>query len=284
MQHVIASRKIRNNDLNFELVTVSPHLARQWLDCNVKNRKIKKSFLTRLVSDIKAGNWRITGEAIKFATDGTLLDGQHRLQACIDADMPIVTLVVYGVPNEVQNVMDTGVSRLASDILTMRGLTNGANVAACLRILLNEKLQRPVGSGGNSLISNSEILKALDRHPNLPLYVPTAGSLPRGISSAMVGYVRYVTTQFCDQQLEGEEMFKVLQTGIPSYEGDAIHAFRERIIREGIDRSTLGGTGKQVIFDTFKLCWNKFVMNEEVRHLKWMRSPVAIRGLKLSDL
>lgn len=62
-------------------VPIDPATAERWLKANKRNRKLRRGPVLAYARDMAAGNWRLTGEAIKFAPDGTLLDGQHLLGA-----------------------------------------------------------------------------------------------------------------------------------------------------------------------------------------------------------
>jgi hypothetical protein len=282
MQAVIAAKRAKNNDFNFELVTISPQLARQWLDQNHNNRKLKKRFVATLAGDIASGNWRITGDSIKFGPDGSLLDGQHRLAACIAADKPITSLVIYGVPPDAKVVMDTGKARSPSDVLAMNGHKNTNALTTAYRLLINER-KCNVLIGGASFATNAEIMAAASKHPRMPLYVPMPGTFPHGISIGLVGYVRYVGSTFCGHAIEGDEMVEVLKTGVPSYDGDAIHAWREKVIHSYAE-SVAGVGGRVATIQTFKWCWNKFVAKEPVTRLRWVQTDVAINRLNLKDL
>ena len=75
----------------------------------------------------------MTGDPIKFSSDGRLLDGQHRLEACEIAGLPISTHVVFGVDPGAFTTIDTGRSRSASDALAIEGVRNYQEVAGALR-------------------------------------------------------------------------------------------------------------------------------------------------------
>jgi hypothetical protein len=69
---------------------------------------------------MKAGGWRLNGETIKFYEDGTLADGQNRLEAVIRSGVPIEMEVRYGIPNDV-TTFDIGSNRNMHDILVLSG-------------------------------------------------------------------------------------------------------------------------------------------------------------------
>lgn len=128
-----------NNDraIRYETINVTPELAEQWLSKNLGNRSLRQRKVDTLASDMKSGNWRETGEAIKFDWNGRLIDGQHRLQAIIASGVNLHLLVVTGLDPATQRVIDTGTKRSAGDALRMAGEGGNSNiVAAVVRILL----------------------------------------------------------------------------------------------------------------------------------------------------
>ncbi len=48
------------------VVMVDPETARRWLGRNTHNRRIRLRVVAAYARDMSAGNWHITGEAIKF--------------------------------------------------------------------------------------------------------------------------------------------------------------------------------------------------------------------------
>src|SRR3990172_2754159 len=84
---------------DLEVVEITPDLAARWLLSNTHNRTMKVKAIARYAADIRSGAWYVNGETIKFAADGTLLDGQNRLRACIEAGRAFTSVVVRGLPH-----------------------------------------------------------------------------------------------------------------------------------------------------------------------------------------
>lgn len=116
-----------------DVITVTPALAQEWLDRNVHNRPIRKNKVADYARDMRSGRWALNGEAVKFAIDGVLLDGQHRLLAIVAADIHVPMLVVSGLANETQTTMDAGVKRTTGDALGLEGEKNSQMLAATLK-------------------------------------------------------------------------------------------------------------------------------------------------------
>lgn len=77
-----------------------PSVAKQWLDEHQrKNRNVSGNVVSRYARTMEGGDWLLNGEAIVFSTNGTMMNGQHRLNACIASREPLKILVVVGVPD-----------------------------------------------------------------------------------------------------------------------------------------------------------------------------------------
>jgi len=114
-------------------VDVTPELAAAILSEGSRNRNIRRKDVIRYAADMKQGLWATTGEAIKFDQDGSLLDGQHRLSAVVDAQITVPMLFVYDIPRASQDVMDSGRRRSLADQLAMRGAGNCNRLAAAIK-------------------------------------------------------------------------------------------------------------------------------------------------------
>jgi len=154
-----------------QIIEVGPALAKSWLLLNKHNRKIKQHKITQYARDMREGNWRYTGEALKFNNRGELADGQNRLHAIIDAQVSVPMLIVTGVDPEAQQVMDAGAPRTAADALHLDGFKNGQPLAATIRVHLMWK----AGSfahcmssvSGDIMPSNAETVKYAEEHPDM---------------------------------------------------------------------------------------------------------------------
>ena len=269
-------------EIKSETVTITPSVAQAWLSMNANNRKRQPRFVRQYARDMKDGGWRLTGDSIKFDVNNRLIDGQHRLAACVEADRPFQSLVIYNLPVGTQDVIDTGKSRSSQDVLAIHGVQNATSIASAIKLLVNEK--RGISNvGGQATITHSELLAALDRHPNIVQYVSPIRTFPRGISTPTVGYIRYVASTFLNKYERANAMVTVLKSGIPDYEGDPIHAFRERILRTYAE--SIGGVQqRQATWWTLKYCWNLFAAGKTVTALRWRTDDVPIIGLNLKDL
>lgn len=209
-----------------ETMTVTPEMATEWLKHNTGNRPLMPAHIAQLASDMTSGRWVLNGETIKFAPNGRLLDGQNRLMAIKKANMPIVCVVAYNVPESAFSTIDVGRRRTNAQIGAIAGFKNVHNLAAAARAILMAQ------SGSNRAQSPAEMLSTIDAHPLLEHYVSeiakgdvrsVAGSGFAGVLTLMAEkYGREVADSFLHQVRTGEN----LSRGSPAYE------LREKFIRQ----------------------------------------------------
>ncbi len=82
---------------------------------------------------MRRGDWLVTHQGIAFDTNGVLVDGQHRLAAIIEADLPVEVTVFTDVEPDTFDVLDTGKRRNAADVLAIEGEKSTATLAAMVR-------------------------------------------------------------------------------------------------------------------------------------------------------
>lgn len=120
----------------FEVISVTPAMAREWLGHNTNNRNVRPGRVARYASDMRLQQWALTGEPIKRAPSGELLDGQHRLLAVIEANISVTMVVARNIPASARASMDTGVGRQAADQLRINGHAHAYVQAAAAKWLI----------------------------------------------------------------------------------------------------------------------------------------------------
>lgn len=103
---------------------ITPELAKDILAGNTRNRSISARLVESLLRDIKEGRWILTHQGIGLASDGGLVDGQHRLTAIALSGETVRMNVTYNVDPKAFEVVDTNNRpRSQADIL---GLQRGS--------------------------------------------------------------------------------------------------------------------------------------------------------------
>jgi hypothetical protein len=116
------------------IIEIDPHSAEMILtDRNQGNRPPKPNKVQQFAADMANGRWGVTGDTLKFAPDGRLLDGQNRLAASVRANKPFKTHVVFGIDPALFGRMDIGKPRNAADVLHIAGYKYASTLASALR-------------------------------------------------------------------------------------------------------------------------------------------------------
>ena len=160
----------REPALDLEIMTITPELAQEWLDRGGANRKITRRRVEAMAAAIQRGEWRLTGEAIKLDDEGRVRDGQNRLSAIVEAGIPVRSVVARGVTEEAFDVMDTGRSRTAADVLHIHGYPSQNALAAAARgLMFIERYGRVFPSQRDShlYVTPVTVLQYVKEHPEL---------------------------------------------------------------------------------------------------------------------
>lgn len=249
-------------------VLVDVDTAQRWLETNAANRSIRDRQVNQYARDMAAGKWAFTGEPIKFAKDGRLLDGQHRLWAIVMAEVSLPLTVVRGLEDTAQSYMDTGTARTAKDALSLNGERYAAALGAVARlaILLESEQQ---GTKLNNAVSHAEIFEWIDEHPESRDAVARWHNRKReiGLPGAVLSYCVYRFAQIdapaCD------EFFRGLATHVNLPARSPILALSARLVKVRASRTQVAnGDYVLLVFRT----WNAWRMNRPMKQIKLPQS------------
>ena len=122
--------------MEFKETEIGPDLAKSLLATTKVNRKIKSAVVKQYADAMRRGVWSLTSQGIVIDSEGTLIDGQHRLTAIVLTGITVPMLITSGVPKESQQVLDGGSKRSVSDNLSMYdGLKKPKFVVAVARTI-----------------------------------------------------------------------------------------------------------------------------------------------------
>lgn len=162
------SYKYLPTNMNAVFILITPELASMWMEGNTSNRNKKLTKIKQYARDMQSSRWLPTGETIKIAENGRLLDGQNRLQACIDSNAPFPSWVIFNVPTEAFMAIDTGAKRSTSDVLTIVGEDNTVIMSAvlkCVYVYLHGKMMPRISNVMNP--TPHDLLDLLHEFPEL---------------------------------------------------------------------------------------------------------------------
>ncbi len=150
-----------------KIQTVTPRRAAEYLERNTANRPLSKRTVREFAEAMRRGEWRVTHQGIAFDTEGALVDGQHRLAAIIEADLPVETTVF------------------------MR------------TVWLYQHRPELNWSGGDAGVSNHQIVATLEAHPKLRDYVGLGEQVATatGMIKSAAGAASYLVSQASKRDL-----------------------------------------------------------------------------------
>lgn len=151
-----------------QVFDVTPDLATQWLERNTRNRGLRQSVVNRYASDMKAGKWMVTGDAIGFDVNGSIVNGQHRLWAVLESDVTVRMTVAFGLQPDVVSVLDDHLKRNLVDVAKIRrpGTTVNSLHASVVKLLMITAIQNTSLEPRAALerVTRQDELDVLDRH------------------------------------------------------------------------------------------------------------------------
>lgn len=250
----------------FNVVEITPAMAAEWMARNHHNRALRERVAQVYAADIEAGDWQWTGETIKFAADGTLLDGQHRLRAIVIADRPVKMLVVHGLDMEAQRDVDRGVPRKFPDVLKLRNEENVVTLAAVVRRVHNWQLghRRSFANIGDTTVA--QLLRTLDQHPELREVAIEANRIAShsDLPASVVGVCLWAFDEL--DTGDSRHFFDRLVDGTGHTKGDPIYELRRTLAGTKEVRGERSQTYLAAI--TIK-AWNAYRQGRTVGMYRW---------------
>ena len=161
-------------------VEITPDMATKWLEnpsFNIINRAIRQSDVITWADIMRRKQWKLNGATIIISDDGKLLDGQHRLWACLESKTPFKTYLIEGMTQEVFDTIDVGKKRSASDMLQIHNKLSGneplkyeAAIMAAIMTCLEYKMD--VWKNRHShVITHHDKLEFFKRNPEIADWV-----------------------------------------------------------------------------------------------------------------
>lgn len=177
-------------DPSVETLQVTPQLAKDWLNQNENNRRLRPGVVDAYARQMRNGRWPFTGEPIQRDVNGNLINGQHRLSALVEAGVTLPFVVVSGLPPEVADVVDTQARRSAGDMLERYGELHTRSLGSAVRIALLQE-QGALSTGGQTQIGHTEIRAFIDYNPDIRDAVSLALRVYRGMDAPSPAALAY---------------------------------------------------------------------------------------------
>lgn len=252
---------------------VSPGTAMTWLEGNTHNRPIRQGDVDKWATDMREGRWVLNGDTVKFDTEGTLVDGQHRLWAVIQADTCVAMTVARNVPLEAQDTIDIGSRRTAGDQLILGGadLSRAAaqSTSAIVRGLFLYEGKRA---------SQTEVLAFARAHADRlgqAVYYVNASKTAGLRGGTIYGLAFYVLSEVDFE--DATTFMRDVTTGEGLVQGDPQYALRSRFLRTP-PRTDRSPSSVKVNMAYVVKAWNAWREGRKLQHIRYALdepAPVA---------
>lgn len=254
--------------LEISIEEIDPLTAEIYLGHNDRNRRLTRGQVYRLAGALRRDEWCLNGETIVFDSAGDLTDGQHRLRGIINADKPMLTVVVRGVePRRAQDTTGTGIKRTLGGQLSVHEEENAPTLAAAIMVVHKLTVER---NWAGSYPTNLQGLEILRLHPKLREACIIGGRANRSVlkySSGTATALYYLFTTVDDQ--DAKTFWMRLMVGDLLESGDPIHALRQAMLKDtNRPKSQARMTQRNRVALTIK-AWVLWRQGEECKQLRW---------------
>lgn len=257
------------------LVRITPELASRLLESNDRNRSIHEVKRLEYAKDMADGRWRVNGATICFDWNGRLIDGQHRLRACVKTGIPLDVFVIDGLDPESILTIDGGAARNLADVLRIEGESCSRAVAALATADARWNLvspSAPFGAGSGNILTRTDIHDWYRAHADdIRTGVRTGKNIGSAcgflLSQTMIG-VLWLNLSRIDSD-DADDFFQRLADGAGLEEGSPILTLRNTLARLKAQKDNgISTTPRYKAAITLK-AWNRYRRGERAMVLAW---------------
>lgn len=249
---------------------ITPDVAVQMLECNVKNRNVSDFTVERYAKDMQWGDWQLTGGAIVFNTQGQLDDGQHRLLACVRSGVPFDTVVIRGTEPKAQDMMDGGRKRSNADVLAIRGEKNYTALATAAGVIAAAReygFDAAFRKGRNYSVTRAEVLREAMGKEELKtcVHACVTESVKKAYSCGDMAALYYVFRKI--DRDDADFFLADFSKSVPTRQ--PVQLLKNTLITDKANKKQKLGRDTKAAFAI--KAWNAFRNGEEPAFLRWTR-------------
>lgn len=215
---------------DLHIATITPQIAATLLRANTCNRPVSRMIVANYAEMMASGQWKLNGETIKVTSKGVLLDGQHRLLACVQSGTAFRAYYVEVEDDTVFDTIDVGKKRSGSDILAIKGEKQTSLLAAVLP-LVRAYYKTGKLNVNSRRCNNMDLEGILEEHPDVREDVSYAGSrkvCAQLYTKTSIAVSRYVLSMIDRKQAHA--FIEDLLYGEGLKRGDAAFAVRNHML------------------------------------------------------
>jgi hypothetical protein len=198
--------------------TITPGRAAELLAHNSVNRVLRDSKVRDYADRMTRGEWRLNGATITLDSDGSLIDGQHRLAAAVLAGVPLRAFMVTGLEPDVRPTVDAGLMRVFADDLAILGVTDTLHKAAILRkAVLWDRTHGLAQLGGES-VTRSLLMEQWPKYESAVEEAAPAKRFVTGVpvTSGAASFMWWLSRRYSSSPEVIEQFFEIVRDGSQS--------------------------------------------------------------------
>lgn len=260
-------------------LTITPDLADAMLSLNEDNRPRRQVTIRKYAELMQAGKWVWIPQPISFSDQYRLIDGQHRLHACVRAGVPVDANVAFGVPNEVFSLLDTGKIRTPYDIFSIYGVKNANQVVGAVRwVLAYDNGALDLANFRYTTLTPQEQYDTYQKYDDLQLSCPYGDAVNKAKlgSAAMFTAAHYICARRSRQ--DANDFYRSLADGL--FQSKTSPAYRlERYLRANKMKRPDEQDSYRRIFAYIIKAWNSYRSGKDIKQFKWGQDETFPKAL-----
>jgi len=245
---------VKSPNVTHAVVKITPDHAMKLLEGNTHNRPIRDGHVAKLARAMTEGRWRLNGTTIVVSKTGKVLDGQHRLWACVEAGVPFQTVLITGVEDDAFTTLGDQLARIGSDLFAYYGVRNHKVVAPAVTLMYFYDNHNLAQMESAKKQPSQDELYSLFRtsHPALEDIAGECNAYRHLLSPSIVAFFKYVFGQVDPEK--AATFFDQLLYGVGS-KGDKLPVYQLRRRLE-LDRTSKAKLPRQEKLALIIKAWN----------------------------
>lgn len=253
------------NNPQIEIKNITPHIAAQMLLRNTSNRPLKKFELDKIMLAMIEGRFELNGETIKIAKNGDILDGQHRLIACVKTGVSFQSIIVSNLDNKAYLTIDIGSKRSNSDALAKEGVANYNAAAGALRWIISIEKNKHMKVVN---LTPDQAVVEFNKRQTLPHSVSYGTAARKMLHPSMGSAAHYLFSQ--KDRVAADKFFDDLISGENLTSSDPVLALRNKLISIKLNANRKFQISVQDIMSMTIRAWNARRQGRTMRQVKGM--------------
>lgn len=256
--------------LNISVEEITPAKAAEMLRLNTRNRTIRLPRVASYARDMLAGLWNLNGEPIQLCGN-ILLNGQHRLLACVKAGVPFTTVVIRGLSSDIHPSIDTGAPRSFADELRWLGESSSTILASSLRLVW--AYDNGAILDGRLVPTRQEMLAILDSQPTIRESLAVASTAFDAVRmpASVISSTHYLFSRETTPE-EATAFWYLVRTEGAADPNTGPFVLRRYALRVAIERRVRPLQSEWMAL-TIK-AFNHWMAGASLSHLRWRRGGV----------